>query len=146
MGNVYMLRCGKSHFGFRRYNKSYVIGLPNKRVALRIRNGISNVSNAKLACDREWCAIDGKGARVSEEEPTVSIGELVIQKKALCYSASPEIEAHDIEDFMLYPTKRNIGIVYGLVLLAENEREFRFESLIIDPVFDIHSYREAMNS
>ena len=144
MGNVYLLKCGNTHFGFRKYNKSYVIGLPSKRMALRIKQAISNTK--VINCEKDWCMLGGRGTYISEEESTVSIGELVIQKKTLCYSAVPKIETHDIEEFMLYPTQKNIGIVYGLEMMTESKNEFRFESLIIDPVFDIESYRAAMNS
>jgi hypothetical protein len=116
-------------------------------MALRIKQGISNVSNAKVInCEKDWCMLGGRGTYVSEEESTVSICELIIQKRVLCYAAVPEIEAHDIEEFMLYPMQKNVGIVYGLEMVAESKKEFRFESLIIDPVFDIESYRAAMNS
>lgn len=148
MGSVYLLRCGSSHLGFRRYNKSYIVGLPTKGMALHVKQGISGVPGAKPGCRSEdWCVLKGTVAHTSQtdDESTVTIGELHIQKRVSCsYAGAPELEERSLEEFMLYPTQKNIGVVYGLEMTLENETEFRLESLIIDPVFDIQSYRESM--
>lgn len=142
MGSVYLLRCGPSHLGFRRHNKSYIVGLPTKGMAMHVKQGISGMSR-ETCMPEERCVLKGEVVHpsLSEEESTVVIGDLHIQKGAC---GTPEVEERSLDEFMLYPTNKNIGVVYGLEMKLENEREFRVESLIIDPVFDIESYRESM--
>ena len=45
---------------------------------------------------------------------------------------------------MLMPIKKNIGVGLGLDIVYNMKYEFNISALIIDPVYDIDSYRENM--
>ena len=134
---VYVLKNNKNKelLSLRHNSHSYVVGLTSKRFAKYMSN--MPISFASVKVDP-----------ASIEFISVSMGRLYIDCNKLdnVYMDKFTLNEYNLNDFMKLPMNKNIGVVLGIDegdSIVENE--FDLTSIIVDPVYDIESYRENMN-
>lgn len=125
---VYVLRTKqKTNLGFSHNNKSYIVGFPSKACAKRISQNVTPISKIQL----------------NEYKDEVSFGIMTINKHESIEKPCT-ITQVCMNEFMKYPLNKNIGVVLCLEVLADLQDKFKINTVIIDPVYDIESYRENM--
>ena len=134
--HVYLLSSNKTKFGFCKNNKIYVLGIQSYDLAKRISISCNTNSHIKLHnCKHETSECS---------DNSVEFCNMKIIKSKYITKPALEIEQIKIDDFMLMPIKKNIGVGLGLDIVYNMKYEFNISALIIDPVYDIDSYRENM--
>jgi hypothetical protein len=132
--NIYLLSSNNTKMGFYKNNKLYVLGIQSYNLAKRISISCNNNSYIKLHnCKDE-----------STDENSIEFCNMKIMKSKYITKPSLVIEQFKLDDFMMMPIKKNIGVGLGLDIIYNMKYEFNISALIIDPVYDIVAYRENM--
>jgi len=130
---VVLLRAQSNNIvGFRRKGKTFVIGVCNKALVKKCASHISPESGMFL---RELSLTDVKQDLLGISSQSVMVdtdAKLVITKKV------PEpffYQTVNTEEFMMYPFKKNIGIVLVDDLTRETNKELVLNAHVIAPTF-----------
>jgi hypothetical protein len=124
--------------GFYKNNKFYILGVQSFNLAKRISISCNTNSYIKLHnCKNEDNSCD-------DDENSVEFCNMKIIKSKYIIKPPLVIEQFKLDEFMMIPIKKNIGVGLGLDIIYNMRYEFNISSLIIDPVYDIVSYRENM--
>lgn len=132
-GKIVLLRAQSNNIvGFRRKGKTFVIGVCNKALVKKCASHISTESNMFL---RELSLTDVKPDLLGLSSESVMVdadAKLVISKK------EPEqffYQTVSTEEFLMYPFKKNIGIVLVDDLTRETTKELVLNAHIVAPTF-----------
>lgn len=130
---VVLLRAQSNNYaGFRRKGKTFVIGVSNKSLVKKCASHISTESSMFL---RELSLTDVKPDLLGLSMQSVMIdtdAKLVIAKK------DPEpffFQTMNTDEFLMYPFKKNIGIVIVDDLTRETNKELVLNAHVIAPTF-----------
>lgn len=154
---VLTLRTADSrHMGFRNRDYSYLVGFTSPLHAHAVRNQITHESRMYMANRRphdvssevneglahladipefSGVTIDLQAhLHIEKKETGVRLaGNGILVRDMAAVEAVCKIQLEEFHDFIMYPFLKNIGVVLPLGLIFEDEREFVFESHVIDP-------------
>ena len=131
--HLYMLSNRNTNYGMIINNTSYVIGFPNYNMANYMKKHI-NVE--KPIC---FNPIE-RGTTAQIYLSPILIPIVKTQDKAIF-----KVKKGSTNEFMEIPSYNNIGIIYIMDLSDKSKSYIEFNSLIIDPLNDLISYRAHLN-
>lgn len=117
--SIFLINSAKNmQLGFQKYNRSYLIGFPNKEHAQYVRRHVSSLTK----CD----------FKLKEKlEGTLSIVDLSISKR-ICINDPPSaIKEIPIEEYISYTLVNNISILFAIDI-EEDKDQFNIESVLIE--------------
>jgi len=129
LGNhVYLLRSNKGYLSFQKDTNRYIIGFANYKLAKQM----SSFSLFKYNSDS------------CENKPECTNNMILCNMRASRRSAHATSRLHKIsmDDFMMMPINKNIGIGLGFEIIEEKRAAICISALIIDPIYDIENYRK----
>ena len=124
---VFEMNANKTKLGVQVSNKQYIVGVTSYNHAKRIKRVAS--PNMKLS------AMEG--------DQTVYLSKLCVPKQDEKVTEC-KITEMTMDSFMMLPVNKNIGVLLGMDLLRDNEEEIQFNTVVIDPVYNIDAYRQEM--
>lgn len=117
--NVYLINSDKNmQFGFQKFNRSYLVGFPNKDNARHVKKYVSSLSKCDIRTKEK---LEGK----------LSIVDLTITKR-ICINDPPySIKEVPIEEYISYTLVNNISILFAIDIEEEQDK-FTIESVLIE--------------
>ena len=124
----------KTYLGLKKQNKPYVIGFKHMPIAAKVLQHVDG--EAKM----ELMSTD----KVSFHEP-ITQTTLLIDNQATLFipklqtfgksDPNQDLYLHSLpyEDFLLYPTQKQVGVIIPYVLVLEDNHEFIYTAHVIDP-------------
>jgi hypothetical protein len=122
--NVYLLKSNNGFLSFQKDTNRYIIGFSNYKLAKQMSSfslfkynmyDYNNYNNMTLCNMRASRRATRPSSRIHK----------------IC-----------INEFMMMPVNKNIGIGLGFEIIDEKEGAAYMTSLIIDPIYDIENYRK----
>lgn len=122
--NVYLLRSNKGFLSFQKDTNRYIIGFANYKLA-------KHMSSFSLF-------------KYNMYDYNSYNNMILCNMRASRRATRPSSRIHKIsmDEFMMMPINKNIGIGLGFEIIDEKEGAAYMSSLIIDPIYDIENYRK----
>lgn len=140
--------------GFYQRGRSYVVGFPSPMYTKRVQQGTTQKSRMFLSNHlpntiphdvvyRTLKGADGARRPVADVESVAmdTTAHLNIEKRLIASPAdlivpSTRVDEVSFEEFLMYPFRRNLGIVLPMELMMDHKSTFVFQCHVVDPCYD----------
>lgn len=127
--SMYMLQTQrKTHVGFRKFDKSFVLAFPSKDHALIANKNISHLT---------LFDIEPKQSIVSNCHNV----DLIVYKSMNFKTDLCTIEEIDVASLFTFPIINNVGLVIGIELMIDERTKLVYDSFVIDPFDDERHFK-----
>lgn len=141
--------------GFHQRGRTYVIGFPSALYAKKVQQAtsqksrmfISNHLPNTIPHDVVYRMVESSGGAIRRpiadiESVTIDTdAQLNLEKRLMASPTdlivpSTRIDEVQFDEFLMYPFRRNLGVVLPFELLMDHTRTIVFQSHVIDPAYD----------
>ena len=127
MDQVFLMQYKGANLGFRRNDRSYVIGFLRKPDYIRAVKHASNLSDMKIV--------------ISEAEAQRAKALLHIEKRVNINHIGYDLEIITLNEFVAYPYKSNVNIALATDFSYETPKELVFDVEVIEVIEDHQSHK-----
>jgi hypothetical protein len=126
---VFLINSAKNmQLGFQKYNRSYLVGFPNRDNAKYVQKYVSSLTK----CD----------FRLKEKlEGQLSIVDLSVTKKICINDLPSTIKEVPLEEYISYTLVNNISILFAIDI-QETRDQFNIESVLIEAPRTIDAFKK----
>ncbi len=132
-------------------NKTYLIAFPKKFHATIVKNQI-NIDSKIYFTNRTYINVkdDVNYGLIPYDVPKIKNDILIDDNaflhisKSLEYNTNFIIDKYDLSDILLYPFTKNIGIVLPMDIQKDDNHEFIFDALVVEPIFDTELFSKNL--
>lgn len=138
-------------FNLQNNNKTYIIAFPKKFHATIVKNQINIDSNTYFT-NRKYENIKDDvnnglinyGVSQIKNDILIDDNAFLHISKNLVVDKNLIIENYELSDILLYPFTKNIGVILPMDIKKDDENEFIFDSLVVEPIFDTQLFSKNL--
>lgn len=143
--NLNLIKNNKNNFfNLQNKNTTYIIAFPKKFHADIVKNQI-NMETKTYFSKRKYENIkDDINLGLIPYGVNKITNDILVDDNAFLHITKNSIndttlllEKTELTDILLYPFTKNIGIILPMEIQEDNENEIIFDSLVVEPIFDI---------